>query len=183
MAKAPSRRRCPTMCRIPSGPWRGSGRGHGQFGYERFRWSVMTGAARAPTAWRWIIRSALNGSPCSTSRPRWSTIADRQRIRHGYWHWFFLSSLIPTRDADRRIPESIFARNWPAASEPPAVNDRRPLPNTCAASAIRHDPRHLRGLSRRRDLRLPAWTKLTSASARTVCPLLVLWGRHGILLE
>ena len=99
-----------------------------------------------------------------------------------YWHWFFLPQPYPL--PERLIggdPEWFFKRNWPAATEPPAFFDPEAVADYWRAFS---DPRTVHAICE--DYRAAATfdCRLDEAdfgSRRIACPLLVLWGRHGIL--
>jgi haloacetate dehalogenase len=99
-----------------------------------------------------------------------------------YWHWFFLPQPYPL--PEKLIggdPEWFFRRNWPAANEPPAFFDPEAVADYWRAFS---DPRTVHAICE--DYRAAATfdCRLDEADfgkRRIVCPLLVLWGRHGIL--
>jgi haloacetate dehalogenase len=100
----------------------------------------------------------------------------------GYWHWFFLPQPYPL--PEKLIggdPEWFFKRNWPAASEPPdfftaeAVEDYwRALSDPKTVHAICEDYR----AGATYDYRLD---EADFGSRKIASPLLVLWGRRGLL--
>jgi haloacetate dehalogenase len=99
-----------------------------------------------------------------------------------YWHWFFLPQPYPL--PEKLIggdPEWFFKRNWPAASEPPAFFDPEAVADYWRAFS---DPRTVHAICE--DYRAAAtidcrFDEADFGKRRIACPLLVLWGKHGIL--
>lgn len=100
----------------------------------------------------------------------------------GYWHWFFLPQPWPL--PEKLIggdPEWFFRRNWPAASAPPPFFDPEALADYWRAFS---EPQTVHAIcedyraAATYDLRLD---EADFGSRRIACPVLVLWGRQGIL--
>jgi haloacetate dehalogenase len=104
------------------------------------------------------------------------------RFAMGYWHWFFLPQPYPLPETlIGRDPEWFFKRNWPGAEEPPAFMAREAIEDYWRAFS---DARTVHAICE--DYRAGATCdyRLDEADFGTrkiACPLLVLWGKKGII--
>ncbi len=152
LVQAAGRRR--TMSTIPSAPWRRiRSRSCVPLGSSASPWSAMTGAAGWRTAWRWTIRTMSSVWPCSTSRPRPRCTT---RTEPGIRDEVFLvvlpdPAVRPAGAPDRRRPGILPAAAHRRPDEKRRCRQRGAVPGIPALlPRSRDDPRHLRGLPRRR---------------------------------
>ncbi len=103
------------------------------------------------------------------------------RFGLGYWHWFFLAQPSP-------LPEQLIGADPTGSSRgPPEPRDPVFAPEALAdyLRCYRNpgdDPRHVRGLSGRRDLRLRA-RRSRSRQRQIAAPLLALWAGRGAVAQ
>ena len=106
-------------------------------------------------------------------------------LRHGLLALVLpAAALSAAGEADRRRPGMVFssATGRARASRRPS-SIRRRWRITGAPSATRDRARHLRGLSRRRDLSICRLDEADFGKRKIACPLLVLWAREGYPAE